>query len=311
METTSDKVMAVAGSLGLHALVMLALYLGLLRQPELDASGDEGPAIEATLVSTPQQVAAAIRRIEAEPKPAEPVPPPPPQPKPEPAPQDAQQPQQPIPQARIPKPETVDQDEVRRAGELAAEKKQQEQDEKRRQAQLDLSRQQEQQEAENRQRALQQQLERDKQLAQIRKERAEADRQVKLQEQKLKQLADAAARSSTPSPAAAAATPAAAAGPPPESMSLRARYLTAIRAVVNQNWRHDGVPERTHCTVKFKQVPGGEVFEVGFGDCPFDANAKASVEDALKRTPLPYSGFESAFLREGTIDMCYPEEACK
>ena len=309
METNSDKALAVAGSLAVHALVLVVLWLGLLHQPaELRIQASEGPSIEASLVSTPQQVAAAIRRIENEPKPAPLAAAPPPQPKPEPHPQDAPQPQQLTPQARLPKPDTVDQEEVRRAAELASQIKH-EQDERHKQAQIDLTRQQEQLEAENRQRLAQQQLEKDKQLADIRKQKAEADRQVKLQEQKYQQLADAAAHNTPapmPHPAAAAASSQAV------GTNLQARYLEAIRNVVNMNWRHEGVPERVHCIVHFKQLPGGEVFgDATFGDCPFDAQARVSIQEALHRTPLPFKGFESVFAREGTIDMCYPEEACK
>ena len=303
METNADRTLAVAGSLGVHALVVLVLWLGLLHQPEVVVSASEAPAMEASLVSTPQQVAAAIRRVEKEDKAAKP------QPLPEPKPQDATQQQQLTPQAQIPKPDTVNQDEVRRAGELAAQIKH-EQEERRKQAQIDLSRKEEQDQEENRQRLAAQQLQRDKQLADIRKQKAEADRQVKLQEEKMKQLADAAAHTN-PTPAPNPKPLAVPSSTQAIGTDLNARYLAAIRDVVNLNWRHEGVPPRTHCTVHFKQIPGGEVFDVSFGDCPFDAAGRTSVEDALKRTPLPYAGFEKAFQREGTIDMCYPEEACK
>ncbi|HTA64009.1 MAG TPA: protein TolA [Xanthomonadaceae bacterium] len=307
METTSNKVFAVAGSLVVHVLVLLVLYLGLLHQPELVADAGQGPAIEATLISTPQQSAAAIRRIETSQRQ---VPPTPPQPKPAPVPQDSPQPQQLVPQTQLPKPDTVDQDEVRRLGEQAAQRQLQEQDERRRQAQVDLARQQEQTEAENHQRQAQQDLE--KQLAAIRKQRADAEHQVKLQEEKLKQIADLAARNNQQAVAATAPAPARPTNTGVDDRAgLEGKYVAAIKAVVHENWRPQDVPRGQHCLTHYKQLPGGEVFDVTFGECSFDAAAKASVEDALKRTPLPYAGFESVFQREGNIDMCDPEDACE
>ncbi len=307
METTWDKLRAVLFALGVHAFALALLFVGLWWQPVPAAAEAEGPMIEATLVSSPQQSAIAAKAIKTAVQDAKP----PPQPAPSPKPEDAPQPPQPAPQAPLPKPDTVNQDEVRRAADLAAEQQKQEQEERRKQAQVDLTNQlQQQQQAQDRQRLAQQQL------ADIRKQRADAERQVKLEEQKMKQLQDAAARVAqndappTIAPLGPVHPPAGSAG---ANTSLRARYLNAINKVVQQNWRHDSdkVPERTHCPVQFRQLPGGEVFQVDFGDCPFDADARASVEAALKRTPLPYAGFESVFQSQGKIDMCYPEEACK
>jgi colicin import membrane protein len=219
----------------------------------------------------------------------------------------------------LPKPDTVNQDEVRRAAELAAEQKQlQEQDERRKQEQIDLTKQQQQQqqqEAENRQRLAQQQLVQQQQLEEIRKARAAAERDVKLKEEAMKQLQDQAARVAQghAPPAAVAATtpPHPPAGSAGAGTDLRGKYVQAIKAVANENWHHENVPEKVHCIVQFKQLPGGEVFLVNFLDCPLDAAGRESVEAALKRTPLPYAGFESVFQPQGKIDMCYPEEACK
>ena len=309
METTRDKLRAVLFALGVHAFALALLFVGLWWQPAPAAVDAEGPMIEATLVSSPQQSASAAKAIKAALKQQDATPPP--QPKPAPKPDDAPQPPQFAPQAPLPKPDTVNQDEVRRAAELAAEQQKQEQEERRKQAQVDLTNQlQQQQEAQNRQRLAQQQL------ADIRKQRADAERQVKLQEQKMKQLQDQAARLAqnnappTVAPPGPARPPSGNAG---DKTGLLAKYKKAINETVQLNWHHDSdkVPERTHCIVQFKQLPGGEVFDVSFPDCPFDAAGRDSVEAALKRTPLPYAGFESVFQPQGKIDMCYPEEACK
>jgi colicin import membrane protein len=310
METNSDRALAVAGSLVVHGLVIAVLYLGLLREPELQSAEADGPAIEATLVSAPRETAAAIKRIQTA-QPAERDTAPAPQPLPEPKPQDAPKPPQLAPQAQLPKPDTVDQDEVRRAAELAAKQKlDKEQEERHKQDQIDLSRKQEQLEAENRQRQAQQQLEKDKELADIRKKKADADRQVKILEEKSKQLADQKAQNN---PAPVAPPQPAAAGPAVGTDTLT-RYKNAIKRVVIENWQTAKAPggEGVHCKVTYTQSPGGVVFKVQFGDCPFDAAGRQSVEEALERSPLPYTGFESVFSREGTMDLCYPpeEKAC-
>jgi colicin import membrane protein len=304
METAWDKTRAVLFALLLHALVVGLLFVGLLWQPLPKAEAAEGPAIEASLVSSPRQsaeLAKEIRALERRTAQDETHSPP----KPEPRPQNAPRPPQPIPQARIPRPDTVDQDEVRRLAEQRdAQKRLQEQDERRKQAQLDLSRKQEQAQEEIRQR----------QLADIQKKLADAARQVKLHEQALKQLRDQQtqlALNNTPRITAPNAPPRPPAGNNGRANNLADQYLQAIRAVVNANWRHDNIPEGVHCIVTFRQMRGGEVFgSLVFGDCPFDAAARASVEDALHRTPLPYAGYEPVFQPTGTIDLCYPEEAC-
>ncbi|HTD28438.1 MAG TPA: cell envelope integrity protein TolA [Xanthomonadaceae bacterium] len=318
METNWDKALAVFYALLVHAVAIGLLFIGLLWEQLPLPADDEGPAIEATLVSSPlQSVAAAKTAKVSQPKPAPQEATPPPQPKPEPNPQDAPQPQQLVRQAPLPKPDKVNQDEVRRAAELAAEQKQlQEQEERRKQAQIDLTKQQKQQEeAENRQRLAQQQLEQQRQLDAIRKQRAAAERDIKLKEQAMKQLQDQAARiaQEQPAPAAVASPvqPRHPAGSTGTSADLTGKYLQAIRAVANENWRHDNVPEKVHCHVRAKQLTNGDVVKVTFLNCPLDAAGQASVEAALERSPLPTEGFDAVWQSEVNIDMCYPEEACK
>jgi len=95
-----------------------------------------------------------------------------------------------------------------------------------------------------------------------------------------------------------------------DGMDLEAQYRQAIHETAARNWHHDGVPENVHCHVQFKQSPGGTVFDVVFLDCPLDPIGRTSVLEALKKTPLPYVGFESVFLPQSTLDLCYPKEAC-
>ena len=320
METTGDRLRAVAFALGVHAFALALLFVGLWWQQPIPATDAQGPMVEATLVRSPQQSAAIAKAIASAEKQAaqrddhDAIPPP--QPKPEPKPQDAPQPQQIAPQASLPKPDTVDQDEVRRLADQAAAQKLQEQEERRKQAQVDLTNQQkQQQEAENRQRLAQQELDRLKLLENIRKQRADAERQVKLQAQKLKQLQDQRAQlaqnDAPPASVAQPTPPRPPLGSGHEGMEMQGRYIKAIKDVALQNWRTGNAPGHVVCKAHIKQLPGGEVFDVSFPDCPYDAAGRQSVEDAFKRTPLPYAGYESVYLREFNIEMCYPEDSCK
>lgn len=308
MPTQATKLRAVAGSLAIHLLIGFVLYWGLLMQPEVRNAAGQGLAIEATLITAPRSGPVAHARQHA------PVLPAPPKPQP-PAPAVAAPQPQPNPlqmksQTQLPKPDTVNQDEIRRDAQLAAERAQKEQEERRRQAQIDLDRKQQQMEAESRQR---QQLadEKAKQLAKIRAARAEAERQVKLAAEKLKQDQDMR-KMLAQNTAPAVAPVQRAAGRGSDDGGLLGKYLQAIRDTINQNWKRGNAPAGTHCTVHFKQMYGGDVIgNATFDNCPFDAAARASVEDALKKTPMPYAGFEKVFQREVTIDLCFPEEACK
>ena len=303
MESDWDKTRAVLFSLLLHGLVVGLLFAGLLWQPLPRAEAAAGPPIQASLVSSPQQsanLAKEIRALERETTPDQAPP------KTEPKPQDAPQPQQMVPQAQLPKPDTVNQEEVRRDADLEALRKARaEQEERHRQAQVDLSRKQEQEQEEIRQR----------QLAALEKERSDNARKMLLAEQRMKQDQNLRAQLSLNN-APAVVAPNAPAHPPAgnngNKKNLVDDYRNAIKAVVHQNWHPQNVSPGVHCIVHFKQIPGGEVIgDLAYGDCPFDATARASVEDALKRTPLPYAGYESVFQREGTIDMCAPEDACQ
>lgn len=67
--------------------------------------------------------------------------------------------------------------------------------------------------------------------------------------------------------------------------------------VADQGWNHVGAPALTTCKVRFTQIPGGEVINVEFLECPYGAEGRESVERALKKSPMPYSGFEQVFMR--------------
>ena len=301
-------------AVGLHVLVALLFWLAWWWSPQRHVEPAAGsPVIEASLVMSQADVAAAQARAEDAPKPLpEPLPQPvedtqpeetvpPPQPLPEPRPQDAVVAQQQKAQEFIPEPDTVDQDAARRDA-ISAEKAEKEQEERRRQEQVDLTEEREKQKAAENQRRLAAQADEEKQkkLAEIRRQREQAARQADLAEQKLRQLQQAQQRQT------AAATPSQ--GTPGQggtSEDMTARYAAAIQqAVLNQWIRPDTVPLGQRCRVQIRQIPGGEVIDVNVDPgCPFDEAGRRSLEAAVLRAkPLPYRGFEQVFQRSLTLN---------
>lgn len=296
--------MALALHLGIALLLVVAGWL----QPAPEQVSVAGPVLDATLVIATADIATAEQAAEARPQPApraEVERAPPPQPIEAPRPQDAPREQQVSPQAPIQRPDTT---EAEAAARLALEQEQarerEEQEARRRQEQIDLTERQRQQEVEERQRLRRQQLEA------LRAEREAAERRTRLEEQRLRQLADREAPpapqpSPTPAPAQASG------GNNGTDTDLRARYALAMLQTAQANWNRVLAPERTRCQVRFTQIPGGEVIDVAFLSCPFDAQGRESVERALRRSPMPYEEFRSVFERQVTLTFCYPEEACR
>jgi len=302
-------------ALALHVLVALLFWVAWWWSPQRQVEAAAGsPVIEASLVMTQADVAAAQKRAEEAPKPEpEPLPQPvadvapeetvpPPQPLPEPRPQDAAVAPQQKAQEFIPEPDTVDQDAARRDA-IAQEKAEKEQEERRKQEQVDLTEEREKQKAAENQRRLAAQAEeaeKQKKLAEIRKQREQATRQAELAEQKLRQLAQVQQRQ-TPATTPSQGTP----GQGGTSDDLTAKYAAAIQqAVLNQWIRPDTVPQGQRCRVSIRQLPGGEVIDVEVQPgCPFDEAGRRSLEAAVLRAqPLPYRGFESVFQRNLTFN---------
>lgn len=97
---------------------------------------------------------------------------------------------------------------------------------------------------------------------------------------------------------------------PGRAEGLLDEYVSAIHYAVSAGWDKSSAPEGVACRVDFTQLPGGEVVDVRFKDCPYEARARASIERALRQTPIPYSGFEAVFSRDVAMTFCTPEEAC-
>ena len=298
----------LALALGLHVLVALLFWVAWWWSPQRQVEPAAGsPVIEASLVMSQADVAAAQQRAEDAPKP-EPLPQPvqemaeeetapPPQPLPEPRPQEAPVAPQQKAQDFIPVPDTVEQDAARRDA-IAREKAEREQEERRRQEQVDLTAERERQKAAENQRRLAAQAEEEKQkkLAELRAQREKAARERELAEQRVRQLQQVQQRqAATPAPPSQG-TP----GQGGTSEDLTARYAAAIQEAVLGQWiRPDTVPLGQRCRVSIRQIPGGEVIDVEVQPgCPFDEAGRRSLEAAVLRAkPLPYRGFESVFQR--------------
>lgn len=317
-------------ALVVHVLVALVFIAGWLWSPERSvepAAGD--PSMEASLDVSAAEARVARQALKAtpvetppppaplpEPAPEDSVPPP--QPIPEPRPQDAPTPQQAQAQERVAQPDKVDQERVDALA-ISAEKAKQEQEAKRRQEQIDLTERKRQEEAEQKLRLAKQQeeadakkkqaaaqqaaeeAERQKKIADIRRQRAQADKEMALAEQKLRQVAAARAQQAS---AAAATSAQPTAGQGGTSTDLSAKYAAAIQQKVLAQWvRPPSVPLGQKCTINIRQLPGGSVMEAKVAPgCPYDEAGQRSIEAAvLSAQPLPYRGFESVFQRNLTF----------
>lgn len=289
-------------ALGLHAGLVAILLLAGWWQPAPVVVSVAGPVVEASLVVSPSDIVAAERAMQEAPKPAVEEAAPPPQPLPAPEPEISPEEIQPTPQEMPPEPDTVDQEAVARLA-LAQEQAREleEQEARIRQEQVDLTERERVAEAERKQRLREQ-------LDAVRKQREAAERRTRMEEQRLQQLADRqAAPAPRPEPAREAVQ---AGGNNGVDTGLAAKYALAMHQTAQSNWNRATVPEQVPCKVRFTQIPGGEVIDVSFLSCGFDAQARESVERALRRSPMPYSGFEPVFARQIDLTFCYPEEAC-
>src|SRR3546814_322496 len=157
-----------------------------------------------------------------------------------------------------------------------------------------------QEEAERKFRIAEQQ--RDEKLKKIQAERAKAEREAKLAEQKLKQIADIRARQASEDAAASAPPPPGNNGP---DTGLMASYKAALQQAILSQWtRPDNVPLGQKCVIRITQLPGGDVMSAKVDpSCPYDELGRRSVEAAvLKAKPLPYAGFASGFQRNRTAE---------
>jgi colicin import membrane protein len=301
LQSRFDTFQATVLALLLHAALLLAVWLSarwVWREPVESAAG---PAIAATLEFSAADLHRAEQAIKASAKPAKP---PKPQPLPAPRPQTSDEPVQAKPQAPQPDPDTVDQQRLDPNADLQAQQKLADQA-RQRQDQVDLTEDvARQQEVERRQRLREQ-------LEAVHQEHMQAEQQSSMEAQRLAQLADSQPLPKPAKPPVAPPTPTAGSNGQSRNKGLEDAYIAALRQTAQQNWNTSLAPERVNCQVRFTQYAGGEVVNVEFLDCPYDAQARESVERALLKTPMPYAGFESVFQRQITLKMCYPREECE
>lgn len=325
-ESFGEKVRAMGLALGLHAVVVLALLLGLWWTHESKPVLMPGPIIEATLVGpTAAPKARSGSTKPTPPKPVEvpkPEPPKPEAPKPEPEPAPAPPKPEPKPEPPAPKPaketpaevphnDQVDQDKIAAMALLKAENEKKEQEEKRKARQVLLDEQQKEKDLKDQQdKKLKE--EQQKELAEIRKLRDVADKKAKLEREKLAQLEDrnqrkAAEPEQEASPGAEQEAPRAQTGANGED-GLAARYSAAIQVAVKDGWnRPDSAQAGLRCALNIVQIPGGEVISVTVGSpCNADPATRNSIEQAvMKASPLPYQGYEKVFQRSATLNFRY------
>lgn len=92
--------------------------------------------------------------------------------------------------------------------------------------------------------------------------------------------------------------------------SLKARYVQAIQAHVEQRWfEPPGTGPGLSCTVFVSQIPGGEVVGMRFGSCNGGAAVRQSIETAVRNaSPLPAPPEPALFEREVQL-IFTPKEA--
>jgi len=149
----------------------------------------------------------------------------------------------------------------------------------------------------------------------LRKQREDANRQAKIEEERLKQM-DARKRAE-----ADAQRQALAEAELQRQMAAEFRagqiatkgeeYYAAIQAQVTNNWfRPPTARPGLKCRLKIVQIPGGEVISAAIvGSCNADEATRRSLIAAVERTgTLPYRGFEEVFEREIDFIFTYDDE---
>lgn len=277
METSRDQTRAFLYAIGVHVFAALVMFAGLLASPPKKVQ-ISGGALEAVLVD--MNLGRPLPKPAAKPAPK---PTQPPQPKPEP-PKPVEQ-AKPEPAPPPPPPQAVP-DDITDQRPLPPPLPDQ--------AALNLERQQQEEIAR------QQEIERQRaqQLEDIRRQRAEAARETQAQEQRLAQAREAQRAEQilnqpatdepegSPRPGADVAN------------DLLSQYAGLIQEVVTQNWRRPAnTPPGIRCSLRVRQIPGGEVIGVTIGSpCNADPLIQQSIIEAVERaSPLPYMGFESVF----------------
>jgi len=151
-------------------------------------------------------------------------------------------------------------------------------------------------------------------LQQLREKREKAAREVKIEEERLKQL-DARRKAEADAQRQAIAEAdmqrqMAAEARVGELATLAQRYALEIQAQVTNNWlRPPTARPGLRCTLRIVQIPGGEIISATIaGSCNGDEATRRSLVAAVERAgSLPYRGFEEVFQREVTFNFKYDD----
>ncbi len=82
-------------------------------------------------------------------------------------------------------------------------------------------------------------------------------------------------------------------------LSLQMRYMADIKNKVERNWLRPSGSRGSHCRVLINQIPGGEVVNVRLTECNGDVAFQRSVEAAVRKaSPLPVPPDPEVFDRE-------------
>lgn len=296
LETKLQNRQALYSTIALHVGFLVLVWFASVWVFPLDDKASQGDPVQATLAFSKDDVARAKKAIaaakaeEAAPKL---------QPKPSPRPQTSDQELQNVAQDWVDRPDTVAQDEVNKTA-INPSDLLEEQKLKQKQAQVELTEDiPKDTQVENKQHLKEQ-------LLAVQKARTEAARRAQLEEQRLDELSgNTGQKSQNKTPAEPKA------GQGGEDQSLRSKYISIINATARSNWNTVQIPLQSRCQVEFTQIPGGDVIKVDFLTCSLDSQGRDSIERALVKSPMPYTGFERVFQRKVVLTFCYPDEVCR
>jgi colicin import membrane protein len=296
IESKQQNRRALYSTLALHAGFLAIVWFASVWVFPEDNKASQGEPVQATLDFSKDDLARAKKAIEMAKVQETAVKE---QPKPSPRPQTSDQELQNVAQDWVDRPDTVAQEEVNKTA-INPSDLLEEQKLKQKQAQVELTEDvPKDTKVENKQRLKEQ-------LLAVQKARTEAARQAQLEEQRLDELSGNTGNKSQNKTSAEPK-----AGQGGDDDSLRSKYISALNATARSNWNTVQIPMQSRCQVEFTQIRGGEVIDVNFLSCTLDAPGRESIERALVKSPMPYTGFERVFQRKVVLTFCYPDEVCQ
>ena len=85
---------------------------------------------------------------------------------------------------------------------------------------------------------------------------------------------------------------------------LESRYIDMLKAAIYSKWKTSGDTKLGSCDLSIQQGIGGSVLTAKLVNCNLSPTEQRAFEAAtLMAQPLPYTGFESVFLENRTINV--------